>query len=284
MILIAESGSTKTNWRGLLKGQAPVELPNTEGFNPEVVSDEAIFRALFNRFLPQLEAQQLPAASAVFFYGAGCSSAPAQTRVSDVLSQVFPSATISVEHDLLAAARATAGDDAGIIAILGTGSSACYFDGEAITEMHGEHGYLLDDLGGGVSLGRHLFRAWAEGELPKAAAATLEKHVGGAPLDFRTALYKAERPNAKLANLVSALPVSDFPEVWAQVAPPCFEAFFEQTLERFQQRAPLHLIGSIAHHFQAYIAPVAEQHGWPIASVVAAPIEGLVHYHRQHLP
>ena len=98
---------------------------------------------------------------------------------------------------------------------------------------------------------------------------------------FRDALYRAERPNTKLANLVQSLPVETHTDSWQTIAPKVFDGFFSEVLELFPEKGQLHLVGSIAVHFEQFIRPIAAQYKWELVGSVGAPIDGLVQYHLQ---
>ena len=68
MILIADSGSTKTDWCVVLNG-AVIKRLGTKGINPFFQSEEEIQQKLTASLLPQLPEGKF---NAVYFYGAGC--------------------------------------------------------------------------------------------------------------------------------------------------------------------------------------------------------------------
>ena len=70
MILIADSGSTKTDWCVVLNGTL-IKRIGTKGINPFFQSEEDIQRVLTISLLPQLPEGKL---NAVYFYGAGCTA------------------------------------------------------------------------------------------------------------------------------------------------------------------------------------------------------------------
>src|SRR5580704_4824366 len=100
MILIAESGSTKTNW--LTEKQ---ELYNTIGFNPLFFSSAEIYEELMKHETLKKARNTF---AQVYFYGASCSSDSRKEIVRVALQKFFTGAKkIGVDHDMTAAALTT---------------------------------------------------------------------------------------------------------------------------------------------------------------------------------
>ena len=123
MVLIADSGSTKTDWNALNQTEV-LQNVQTVGFNPMYQETDDIFEELEKSLLPNLTDKN---PSAIYFYGAGCSSPERNKKVSDALQRLFPESEVHVDHDLLSAARALCGHKPGIACILGTGSNTCLY-------------------------------------------------------------------------------------------------------------------------------------------------------------
>ncbi|RME94922.1 MAG: hypothetical protein D6772_13890, partial [Bacteroidetes bacterium] len=153
MIVIADSGSTKADWKFVDSDK--VHTLHSIGFNPVFHDSDFIEREL-RQALGDLVAGDQP--TAVYFYGAGCWDSKRKAPIVDALKSVFPQAAIQVHHDLLGAARASCGQEAGIACILGTGSNSCLFDGRQIIDQVTNLGYLLGDEGSGTHLGKQLIQ------------------------------------------------------------------------------------------------------------------------------
>ena len=161
MILIADSGSTKTDWCGLKKDVC-LRL-QTGGINPVLQKPEDIVRQLYKELLPQLPVEPI---EAIHFYGAGCT--PLWSKVlRTCLMKVFGEQIhCEVHSDMVGAARALCGQQAGIVCILGTGSNSCYYDGQQVTRHTPALGYVLGDEGSGAYLGRQLLNGVLKELLP----------------------------------------------------------------------------------------------------------------------
>src|SRR5665213_2841477 len=163
MILIADSGSTKTDWR-LQDENKKIHQFRTIGFNPRFQSSKEISDAIAKDLSIKIKADKV---THLFYYGVACSSPNKIKIIEDALRNNFKNAQIEINHDLLGAARALCQHYEGIAAILGTGSNSCYYDGEKIKENITSLGYILGDEGGGAYMGMKLIKYYLENELPE---------------------------------------------------------------------------------------------------------------------
>jgi len=161
MILIADSGSTKTEWKSVDNG-IPGKSYISSGINPFFLSGEEIVR-LLKKEMAEIEC--IPV-SQVFYYGTGCSNPAKINIIKGALSQFFSNAELSVGSDLLGAARSLCQNEPGIACIIGTGSNSCYYDGNTIVSNVSPLGYILGDEGGGAVLGRKLVSGVLKKQLP----------------------------------------------------------------------------------------------------------------------
>ena len=184
MIIIADCGSTKCDWL-LTRGGRDQQLENTVGFSPFFHTTAEITEILETQLLPKVDATEV---THIYFYGTGVHDEYRAEIVAAALRAVFPNAQVEVEHDLLAAARATCGHSAGIACILGTGSNSCYYDGVSILDNVPSLGWLLGDEGSGTHLGKALLRAKFYRELP----ADLECRLRCEALSGRAGCYQGQ--------------------------------------------------------------------------------------------
>src|SRR5687767_5132692 len=162
--LIADSGSTKTDWV-LLNGKDIIVDVKTAGLNPYFQSKHEIESAVLSGVRPALE-KYIFNTSHIFYYGAGCSTSENCKIIEDALRLALGVQKIDVNHDLLAAARALCSREWGIASILGTGSNSCLYNGEEILENVPSTGYLWSDYGGGSQIGKYLIRDYFEEAMP----------------------------------------------------------------------------------------------------------------------
>ncbi len=277
MILIADSGSTKTDWV-LHDGNSIVTRVNTQGLNPTQQSAEDIYKVIS----AELDGKIAPDAPAtIYFYGAGCAYDNANNRMKEALEQYFVTRKINIHSDLLAAARALCGHEEGIACILGTGSNSCLFDGEKITDNTPSLGYILGDEGSGAHLGRQLVSDCIKKQLPSDLR---QKFLEEYKLDVATILervYHTPLPNRWLASLTPFLcEHKENPEI-KSLLKQCFTQFFQRNTMVYRRSwLPIHIVGGVGVHFATEIKDTAESLGLSIGNIVESPMAGLIEYHK----
>lgn len=280
MILIADSGSTKTDWL-FAEDASKVERRQTPGINPVHMSEEEVVAVI-----SALDCPQSP--HAVYFYGAGCID-PFKTKVVNALGRLFPDAEISVESDLLGAARAVCGHRRGIACILGTGSNSCLFDGEKILDNTPPLGYILGDEGSGTHIGKSFLNALFKGRLSEKLRTDYLSHTGLSYPEIINKVYRAPLANRFLAScsvyvaeiLAKADQWTDDSEVLRQMVAGCFREFLQKNVARYENapEEPVGFIGSIAYHYRDILKEVADGLGYRISTIEKSPAEGLLSYH-----
>ncbi|MBA9077624.1 MULTISPECIES: BadF/BadG/BcrA/BcrD ATPase family protein [Rufibacter] len=281
MILIADSGSTKTSWR-LLTAEGEVAQAHTIGINPYYQESAEITQSLQESLLPQLP-QHMP--EEIYFYGAGCSAKDKQEVVASALRALFPSSDVSVHHDLEAAARALCGHEEGIACILGTGSNSCHYDGEKIVESMPNLGFILGDEGSGGYMGKLLVQAYLNLELPQDLhQAFFERYQVGRD-EIIDQVYRKPYPNRYMAGFAKFMHDHRNHPYLYQMIFKCFADFFEKTVTKYpdyQQRGT-HFVGSIAFYFSDILRTVAQQYHINVKNILESPIAGLSLYHQQKI-
>lgn len=278
MILIADSGSTKTDWRLLNKDK--IQSFESKGINPTLISEELvkeIIQETFKNF-------SLPIAQ-LFFYGAGCSSDSRKNLVKIALQKVFPNAEIYVEHDLLGSARASCGLQEGLAGIIGTGSNCCVYNGTEITKSIPSGGFYMSDEGGGVNLGRRLLKAFIEEYLPLDLMEAFENRYQLEVDDILQRLYKQPFPNRYMASFSQFVyHHKEHPFVSSLILEE-FRSFFDNKVIRFEEAKslPLSLVGSVAFYYHEFVKSVAQEKGVTIGTILEKPISGIALYHQSLL-
>lgn len=275
-MLIAESGSTKTDWRAV-DNSGKIEQFITKGFNPFHQQSEAISEEIKLNLLPVLKST----VTQVHFYGAGCSSPSMCAIVETALKECFLGAEIHVEHDLLAAARGLCGHERGIACILGTGSNSCVFDGRNITANIPALGYILGDEGSGSYMGKHFIADFLIGKLPEKLENDFTEKFGLTKDKIFEAVYMQPMPNRFLASFGKFLfQRLDEPYVLNLVRQ-SFIDFFDRYICRYPDyhSMPVHFTGSIAFYFSKILHDVASEKQVRIGRIVETPAAALVLYH-----
>ena len=277
MILIADSGSTKTDWV-LYHDGTIVTRVKTQGLNPTQQTSEDIFNILTNELVGKIDTS---ATEKIFFYGAGCAYDSANNRMRKALELIFTTKEIEINSDLLAAARALCGHEEGIACILGTGSNSCLFDGEKIVDNTPSLGYILGDEGSGAHLGRQLVSDCIKRQLPRELS---EKFLKQHDLNIATILekvYHSPLPNRWLASFTPFLVEHKENAQIKAMIKQCFTQFFKRNTMAYRRSwLPIHIIGGIGVNFANEIKETAESLGLSIGNIVESPMNGLIEYHK----
>lgn len=276
MILIADSGSTKTDWCVILNG-APIRRIGTRGINPFFQSEEEIRQELTASLLPQLPEGTI---NSVYFYGAGCTpeKAPVLRRaLADSLSVI---GTIKIYSDMLAAARGLCGHEAGIACILGTGSNSCFYNGEEIAANVSPLGFILGDEGSGAVLGKLLIGDILKNQLPPAVQESFFQQFDLTPAEIIDRVYRQPFPNRFLASLSPFLAQHLEEPAIRSLVLNSFTAFLRRNVMQYDYRHyPAHFIGSVAHGYEELLKEAAQATGVRIGKILQSPMEGLIEYH-----
>lgn len=276
MKIIAESGSTKTDWVVINQNKVMLDI-STAGFNPTYFP-AATLETGIKEIIPSILTSKV---NQVYFYGAGCSSKVSKDRVFDIFKKYFKNANIEVQHDLFGAARALFGNGQGIASILGTGSSSCYFAQNEIKFTIPSLGYLLADDGSGAHIGSELIKAFFYNDFPEELKTKFATDFEIEPDTFITQLYVREKPNAYIASFVPfAVEHKDHPFI-REIVLKAFKQFFMENTMKYKdiKKYELGFTGSVAFLFKNYLEEVAAEFGLTISKVVKSPIEELKNYH-----
>lgn len=273
-LLLAESGSTKTDWVHLVDGEIAHTF-STDGTNPYHQSPQQIAEALSTLN------QEVPSPSAVSFYGAGCGPQANRLVIQEQLRSIYPQATIEVEHDLLAACRSVSAGERSVVMILGTGSNTCLFDGEQILENKTALGYVLGDEGGGAHLGKLLLQAFIHNQLSAPVHHAFQENYGNDVNAFLTRIYKEPVANRYLATFAPFISTHLQDDSVKSLVLMSFNQLFELYVSTYPNynEVGCAVVGSIAHHFQDILRTVASAHGTVVKTVLQRPMEGLIQFH-----
>lgn len=280
--LVADSGSTKTTWMEVESGNKVV----TEGLNPHFTTDEQ-FLAACNVVRQQLAI--LNSRFSIYFYGAGCGNAAQSKRVKMLLHKAFEAENVVVETDMLGACRATAGNHPSLVAILGTGSNACLYDGQRIRYQPFSTGYIMGDTGSANHVGRMLLNDYLTHRMPGKLRRLFHDTYQMSDAQFMDAVYHQPHPNRFLASLAVFATrhqdelycndvIGDAISFWYfEVLKPLYwhRSYFPDT----EWDGSVHLVGGFAKAIEPQLEMLFEEGPTRLASVVADPIDGLAKFH-----
>jgi N-acetylglucosamine kinase-like BadF-type ATPase len=277
-ILIADSGSTKTEWV-LLQDNFCNEIFSTPGINPYYQNPEEILKLI----QPEFEKNIHITPDYIYFYGAGCGNPQKQNIVGEAIQRIYSNSKIFIEGDLLGAARSLCQTSSGIACILGTGSNSCYYNGKEIVSNISPLGYILGDEGSGAVMGKRLISDILKNQLPEIVA---EKFFDTYKLDVNSILdsaYKQPFPNRYLAQFSKFVHENITLPGLENIVMEGFEAFITRNILQYEKAnsMPIYFTGSVAFFFQdQLIKAMASFHLKP-EIITRSPLKGLIKYHQQ---
>lgn len=280
MMLIADSGSTKTDWCVILDN-TPIKRIGTKGLNPFFQSEEEIQQELTHSLLPQLPERTI---DSVYFYGAGCTPEKAPTLRRAIADSLPVVGNIKAYSDMLAAARGLCGREAGITCILGTGSNSCFYDGKEIVNHISPLGFILGDEGSGAVLGKLLVGDILKNQLSPAIKEAFLKQFDLTVPEIIDRVYRQPFPNRFLASLSPFIAQHLEEPGIRQLVLGSFIAFLRRNVMQYDYtQYPAHFIGSVAHCYKEILQEAAQETGIRIGKILQSPMEGLIQYHSDPL-
>jgi len=281
MILIADSGLTKTDWR-LVVNENSIITFETKGLSPFFCSDEDYRSALQAAFPKDIDSSNV---SHLFFYGSGCAGEEKGQKAQQALKSIFTKAEVKVYSDLLGAARSLFADGKGVVAILGTGSNIAFYDGEKVIHTTPSLGFVLGDEGSGAFIGKQLLQSYFYGLMPSALSDKLRVQYN---VDLSVVLdkvYAQPKPSAYLASFVPFVKENINEEYIQQLVYSVFDSLYEKHLKVIPELTThgMGVIGSIGSVFKDILLKVASNKGFEVKGFSQYPIESLTKYHISQL-
>lgn len=277
MILIADCGSTKIDWC-LIENSKVVKQVFTCGMNAIMLTQDEMAARIKTELYPEVSQYAI---DSVYFYGAGCINADVCNNVAAAIRESIPAPVIEVHTDLLAAARALCGHQAGIACIMGTGSNSCYYDGQKIVDNVSPLGYILGDEGSGAVLGKLLFGDVLKNQLP---AELCEKFLAEYDLDRMKIIqrvYKEPLANRFLASVTPFLIQNIEEPAIHRLVLNSFKSFFVRNISQYPgyKTTPINFVGSIAYYYRDVLTEAAAAVDCSVGTVIKSPMEGLIRFH-----
>lgn len=274
--LIADSGSTKTEWC-LLKGNKK-NIFITQGLSPYFVNRNEMENVLTEYVLPV--AEKSPVAE-IYFYGTGCKNPGNIKMVKKAINTIFPEALISVNNDLYGAARALCNNEKGITSILGTGSNSCYFNGKHIVKNSPGIGYVLGDEGSGAYLGKKVIQHFLYNIFDEDLRARFDAKFVTNDNEILNAVYTQPLPNRYLASFAIFLAENRGHYMIENIIEEGLDDFFTTHIIKYKEsrHLPIHFTGSIAFGFKDVLERLCVKYQLDIGTVLKNPMEGLIKYH-----
>lgn len=278
MIGIVDSGATKTEWC-FINESGEVRRVITGGLNPYLVGEQDIRLCLEKDLYPFIDNSRV---KYVFFYGSGCADNAKKSVLQVCLEEFFSKADISIDSDLAGAALALCGKEPGMVGILGTGASTCFYDGESISTEIPSLGFVLGDEGSGARIGIRFLSDYLRKIMPEELR---EKFAPLCPYPVHEIVDMVYHGTAVSRFLGEMAVFSDgrtsHPYI-RQVLKEQFLAFFQTQVLPYGDRArkyPVNLSGSIAYFSQEILREAAGECGLSLGKVLKSPMDGLLAYY-----
>ena len=275
--LIADSGATKAEWCLLRNGKKKTIF--TQGISPYFLSTEQIIQLIKEELTPSLKNVVV---DEVFYYGTGCANPDNAKSVKKALQKIFSEATVTVNHDLMAAARALCGKNKGIACILGTGSNSCFYNGKKILQNSPGLGYVLGDEGSGAYLGKKVIQYYLYGTFDEELKGRFDNTYNLSSADILENVYKKPLANRYLAGFTKFLVDNRGHYMIENIIEDGLNDFFFNHLCKYKEiwTEPVNFAGSVAFGFKDVIQQLCNTYEFELGTVMKNPMEGLIKYHK----
>ena len=271
-LIVGDIGSTKGAWTGVMSDGSLKDLL-TEGFNPHAHPEEVLLSIL------KRVAATYGTVHQILYYGTGISDAVVVSEVRSCIEQVTDVGKVTVESDLVGAARACLGNSPGIVAILGTGSNACRYDGNSISTVTPSLGYPLGDEGSGWRIGSLMIRGYYYREMPEDLRVKFRDLLPDTRRELLTYLKRSSQPNRYLASF-AAFASDNRKHPWiSDTVSNCLDVFITSHLLPLAAGEPVYFAGGIAGSFNEILDYLLKKYGLTMGGVIADPLKRLVKYH-----
>lgn len=283
MILIVDSGSTKTDWIALGKSGEELFSTQTLGLNPQMLSNEILNERIKNNYDIYKNRKSV---NKLFFYGAGCGVESTQNRILNVFKSIFINSEFDIKEDTYAAVYSVVEKDTpSIVNIIGTGSNCSYYDGKDIIQKVQSLGYVLMDYASGNYYGKYLIRAYYFNKMPEQLKKEFSEKFDLSPNTIKNKLYREENPNTYLATFARFLIENKSDEYFKEIIYKGLERFIEYQILQYDDfsSVEVHYVGSIAYYLKDEITRVGKKYNLNTGKFIKRPIDGLVEYHKRNI-
>ena len=283
MILVVDSGSTKTDWIALDNEGEEIFSTQTLGLNPQMLSNEILNERIKNNFDIYKNRKLV---NNLFFYGAGCGVKDTQNRILKVFKSIFVNSEFDIKEDTYAAVYSAV--DKGIpsiVNIIGTGSNCSYYDGKNVIQKVQSLGYVLMDYASGNYYGKYLIRAYYFNKMPESLRNEFSNNYDLSPNSIKNKLYREENPNTYLAGFARFLIENKSNEYFKEIIFKGLERFIDYQILQYDDfsKVDIHYVGSIAYYLKDEITKIGKKYNLKTGKFIQRPITGLVDYHKRNI-
>ena len=277
MILIVECGATKSDWRAISSDGKEMKRVIAEGVNLSTMKTPVI-RNIISEAASQFSSEGV---TQIYFYAAGVATEDVEAEIKATLKEIIPDAPCQIETDLIAAARAACGHSEGIVAIIGTGSNSCLYDGTHIIGRVYSGGFILGDEGSAAALGKLFIADFIKGLVPAEIASDFAARYDSDYSTIVQNVYRSETsPSGYLGSLAPFIMEHYNNEYIRALVDGNFRSFIRRSLKQYDtERYPVGVVGGFGYALKEIFTKVAEEEGIRISRFIKEPIEGLMNYH-----
>ena len=283
MILIVDSGSTKTDWIAMDNLGNELFSTQTLGLNPTMLSSEILKDRIKNNFDLYNNRDKV---EKIYFYSAGLGVDSTKQRIIKVFRSIFKNSNYNVKEDTYAAVYSVVDEGvSAIVNILGTGSNCTYYDGNDIFQKVNSLGFILMDYASGNYYGKYLIRAYYFNKMPKKLREEFNEKFDLSANTIKEKLYRKENPNTYLASFAKFIIDNKSDSYFKDIIEKGLRRFIEYQIMQFDnyKSVDIHYVGSIGHYLKEEITKVGKEYDLKTSKFVKRPIEGLVDYHKRLL-
>lgn len=280
MIIIADCGATKSEWR-VLHSDGTTSQHRAGGINASTMASEKILE-IVSKISSAISATDCSAAE-IHLYIAGLADKELKENIHNCFLANFAVSSFEIQNDLIAAARAVCGHKPGIAAIIGTGSNSCAWDGEKIVDQVYSGGFILGDEGSAAALGRIFISDFLKRMVPEEIALEFSRRYPARYTDIISNIYNSkESPSGYLGSFAPFI-VGYYSHPYVKrIVDENFRAFFRRSIRQYGiPQAQIGIVGGFAHALKDIIIRIAQEEHVEITQIQPQPIEGLIEYHRQ---
>jgi len=283
MILVVDSGSTKTDWIALDNEGEEIFSTQTLGLNPQMLSNEILNERIKNNFDIYKNRKLV---NKLFFYGAGCGVKDSQNRILKVFKSIFINSEFDIKEDTYAAVYSAVDEGIpSIVNIIGTGSNCSYYDGKNVIQKVQSLGYVLMDYASGNYYGKYLIRAYYFNKMPESLRDEFSNNYDLSPNSIKNKLYREENPNTYLAGFARFLIENKSNEYFKEIIFKGLERFIDYQILQYDDfsKVDVHYVGSIAYYLKDEITKIGKKYNLKTGRFIQRPITGLVDYHKRNI-
>jgi len=283
MILVVDSGSTKTDWIALDNEGEEIFSNQTLGLNPQMLSNEILNERIKNNFDIYKNRKLV---NNLFFYGAGCGVKDTQNRILKVFKSIFVNSEFDIKEDTYAAVYSAVDEGVpSIVNIIGTGSNCSYYDGKNVIQKVQSLGYVLMDYASGNYYGKYLIRAYYFNKMPEYLRDEFSNNYDLSPNSIKNKLYREENPNTYLAGFARFLIENKSNEYFKEIIFKGLERFIDYQILQYDDfsKVDVHYVGSIAYYLKDEITKIGKKYNLKTGKFIQRPITGLVDYHKRNI-